>query len=92
MKLKKTRVQQIEEAMSVAPQAITWPMENREFVKLWLSDTTIEDMSIKLQTSVSSISQRASKLRKKGVNLPTKLKRDYNSISELNKLIERYSK
>lgn len=68
------------------------PIDNTEFVKAWMT-MDVPSLAKKFNRDKASIYSKANVLRKKGVKLPVK-QRTYerDEVSDLNRLIERYSK
>ena len=67
--------------------------DDREFVKVWMTTSTASGVAKRLGRNVNSVHSKAFSLRKKGVKLPKKYTRaDTNSVSELNKLVDKYKK
>lgn len=66
-------------------------VEAHEFVKVYMTATTIEEVATKLGISKQSVYTRSGTLRKRGVHLPVKERPqvDPNTPEELNKLIAR---
>lgn len=68
-------------------------IDSYEFVKIWVTSNTLNDVFEKLEITESQASSKATGLRNRGVKLPKMSRRpNKNSVEELNKLVERYAK
>jgi hypothetical protein len=68
-------------------------IDSHEFVKVWVTSDSLNDVCERLELSKQQASSKANNLRKRGVKLPKLSRRpDKNSVHELNKLVERYAK
>lgn len=65
-------------------------INNRKFVKAWMTSDTINDVADKMRMTVSSAYAKAYNLRKRGVNLPDKkrVSTPHDTVEDLNKLID----
>jgi len=66
-------------------------INNRRFVKAWMTSQYVSDVAEKLGLTKLQVTSKAGSLRNKGVNLPPKPRQfDTDSVEQLNKIIESF--
>lgn len=62
---------------------------DEEFVTAWMTHATVSEVAEALGVTYAAVAQRASRFRKAGVKLPSKLLHPRKDVAALNALVEK---